>query len=117
VWQWREQRGPGMVIALSIGLVTGAAAAAGAASSGFCTSCGGVGSTNCADESPGSAIGDAKKVMQISTFFLITAVPSLSFVPEVLIAVKGDFKTKAGVRQALSLGKFTFGLQIEPRIQ
>jgi hypothetical protein len=29
VWQWREQRGPGMVIALSIGLVTGAAAAAG----------------------------------------------------------------------------------------
>jgi hypothetical protein len=28
VWQWREQRGPGMVIALSIGLVTGAAAAA-----------------------------------------------------------------------------------------
>lgn len=29
VWQWREQRGPGMVIALSIGLVTGAAAAVG----------------------------------------------------------------------------------------
>lgn len=27
VWQWREQRGPGMVIALSIGLVTGAVAA------------------------------------------------------------------------------------------
>jgi hypothetical protein len=27
-WQWREQRGPGMVIALSIGLVIGAAAAA-----------------------------------------------------------------------------------------
>jgi hypothetical protein len=29
VWQWREQRGPGMVVALSIGLVIGAAAAVG----------------------------------------------------------------------------------------
>ncbi len=28
VWQWRESRGPGMVIGLVIGLVTGAAAAA-----------------------------------------------------------------------------------------
>jgi hypothetical protein len=28
LWQWREQRGPGMVIALSIGLVTAASAAA-----------------------------------------------------------------------------------------
>jgi hypothetical protein len=29
VWQWREHRGPGMVVALSIGLVAAAAAAAG----------------------------------------------------------------------------------------
>lgn len=29
VWQWRERRGPGMAIALSIGLITGAAAALG----------------------------------------------------------------------------------------
>jgi Protein of unknown function (DUF2567) len=28
-WQWREQRGPGMAVALSVGLVTGAAAAVG----------------------------------------------------------------------------------------
>ena len=28
VWQWRESRGPGMVIALVVGLLTGAAAAA-----------------------------------------------------------------------------------------
>ena len=29
VWQWREQRGPRMAVALSVGLVTGAAAAVG----------------------------------------------------------------------------------------
>ena len=29
VWQWREQRGPGMAVALSVGLLTGAAAAVG----------------------------------------------------------------------------------------
>ena len=41
-WQWREQRGPGMVIALSIGLVIGAAAAAAViarSSSALCSIC------------------------------------------------------------------------------